>query len=203
MKVWTILLKKETYKQNYSSLFNSNITKNPQSSWYPKLKNIQILKFFLWNNSDPSAGQWRCRVVLWGQWLNIHCQPLVPDYYPSCSKIITCWFCPLFGNNPNGLLIKWFLSTVTLVTQLGIIYLIMMRFNRPDYTFAFTNLLKNKLKSLKVAKWKKDDEGWWRMMKDDEGWWRMMKHDEGWWMMIDFKLIWGFAFWQTNGHLWL
>jgi len=95
---------------------------------------------------------------------------------------IICWFCPLFGNNPNGLLIKWFLSTVTLVTQLGIIYLIMMRFNRPDYTFAFTNLLKNKLKSLKVAKWKKDDEGWWRMMKDDEGWWNMMKDDE-WWLI--------------------
>ena len=49
----------------------------------------------------------------------------------------------------------------------------------------------NKLKSLKVAKWKKDEsrmnEGWWRMMKDDEGW---MKDDEGW-MKNDFLSCWG------------
>ena len=29
-------------------------------------------------------------------------------------------------------------------------------------------LTSNKLKSLKVAKWRKDDEGW---IKNDEGWW--------------------------------
>ena len=46
-------------------------------------------------------------------------------------------------------------------------------------------LTSNKLKSLKVAKWRKDDEGW---IKNDEGW---MKNDEGWmkndegWMMYD------------------
>ena len=33
-------------------------------------------------------------------------------------------------------------------------------------------VLVNKLKSLKVAKWRmKDVVGWWRMMRDDEGWW--------------------------------
>ena len=51
---------------------------------------------------------------------------------------------------------------------------------------------KNKLKSLKVAKWRKDE---WRMMKDE---WRMMK-DEGWMINDDnFKLLWGFADWLTD-----
>ena len=67
----------------------------------------------------------------------------------------------------------------------------------------------NKLKSLKVAKWRKDE---WRVMKDE---WRV-KRDEGWmknderWRMND--AVWWFqaveGFWlmtdrQTNGHLWL
>ena len=45
--------------------------------------------------------------------------------------------------------------------------------------------------------WMKNDEGW---MKDEQ---RMMNDEE--WMMKDddFKLLKGFAFWQTNGHLWL
>ena len=76
-------------------------------------------------------------------------------------------------------------------------------------------LLQNKLKSLKVAKWRKYE---WRMMNEElwmkndkwrmnEGWWRMMKDDEGWWRMKDewrmmkddnFKLLKGFAIRQTN-----
>ena len=55
----------------------------------------------------------------------------------------------------------------------------------------------NKLKSLKVAKWRKDE---WRMMNDDEGWWRMMKV-EGWMMKDDdFKLLRGFCDWLTDGQ---
>ena len=38
---------------------------------------------------------------------------------------------------------------------------------------------KNKLKSLKVAKWRKDE---WRMMMNDAEWWRM---NEEWWRMKD------------------
>ena len=50
----------------------------------------------------------------------------------------------------------------------------------------------NKLKSLKVAKWRKDE---WRMTKDD---WRMMK-DERWRMDDDdFKLLKGFALRLTD-----
>ena len=53
----------------------------------------------------------------------------------------------------------------------------------------------NKLKSLKVAKWRKDE---WRVMMKDE--WRKMKDD-------DFKLLRGFGDRrtnkQTNRHLWL
>ena len=50
----------------------------------------------------------------------------------------------------------------------------------------------NKLKSLKVAKWGKDE---WRMMENE---WRMMK-DEGWRMKDDdFKLLRGFDNGQTN-----
>ena len=59
--------------------------------------------------------------------------------------------------------------------------------------------IRNKLKSLKVAKWRKDDGGW---TKNDEGWMKMMNY-EGWmkmmnyegWMMKDddFKLLWGFC----------
>ena len=50
----------------------------------------------------------------------------------------------------------------------------------------------NKLKSLKVAKLRKDE---WRMM--NEGW---MKNDEGWRMMKDddFKLLRGFDYGQTD-----
>ena len=70
-------------------------------------------------------------------------------------------------------------------------------------------IIVNKLKSLKVAKWRKDE---WRMMKDEwrmikYEWrmikyeWRMMK-DERWRMKDDdFKLLKGFALWQTDGHL--
>ena len=42
----------------------------------------------------------------------------------------------------------------------------------------------NKLKSLKVAKWRKDE---WRMIKNDEGWWRL---SEEWW----FQDVGGFCF---------
>ena len=49
----------------------------------------------------------------------------------------------------------------------------------------FVTMYWNKLKILKVAKWRKDE---WRMMKD-ECW--MMKDD-------DFKLLWGFADWLTD-----
>ena len=50
----------------------------------------------------------------------------------------------------------------------------------------------NKLKSLKVAKWRRDE---WRVMKDE---WRMMK-DEGWMMQYDdFKLLRGFDLWRTD-----
>ena len=57
-------------------------------------------------------------------------------------------------------------------------------------------ILKNKLKSLKVANWRKDDEGW---MKNDE-WWK--KYDEGWW----FQAVQGFCRLtdkQTNGQTFL
>ena len=57
-------------------------------------------------------------------------------------------------------------------------------------------ILKNKLKSLKVAKWRKDE---WRIMKGYEGW---MKIDEGWW----FQAVGGFCRLTnrlTNGHLWM
>ena len=56
------------------------------------------------------------------------------------------------------------------------------------------------LKSLKVAKWWKDDEGWWkwwRMMKDDEGWMNNDENDEGWWRLNDeewwFQVVEGFC----------
>ena len=43
----------------------------------------------------------------------------------------------------------------------------------------------NKLKSLKVAKWRKDEWRWWRM---NEEWWRMNKEwwrmNEEWWKMM-------------------
>ena len=54
---------------------------------------------------------------------------------------------------------------------------------------------RNKLKSLKVAKWRKDE---WRM-KNDDGW-RM--NDEGWWL----QAVEGFCRLtdeRTNGHLWM
>ena len=57
----------------------------------------------------------------------------------------------------------------------------------------------NKLKSLKVAKWSKDDEGW---MVNDEGWMKndelWMENDEGWWfiaILLTDK--------QMDGHWWL
>ena len=54
----------------------------------------------------------------------------------------------------------------------------------------------NKLKSLKVAKWRKDE---WIMIKVDEGW---MKNHEGWMIRDDdFKLLRGFADEQTNGQM--
>ena len=60
----------------------------------------------------------------------------------------------------------------------------------------------NKLKSLKVAKWRKDEwmmnEEWWREMKNDEERWRIMK-DERWMMKDDdFKLLKGFALRRTD-----
>ena len=45
----------------------------------------------------------------------------------------------------------------------------------------------NKLKSLKVAKLRKDE---WRIMKNNDGW---MKNDEGWW----FQAVEGFC-WRTD-----
>ena len=82
------------------------------------------------------------------------------------------------------------------------------------------NCLGNKLKSLKVAKWRKYE---WKIMKNDEGWIKKdegwIKKDEGWrmmddgWMMKDddFKLLRGFEDRQTirwtdgrtDRHLWL
>ena len=70
------------------------------------------------------------------------------------------------------------------------------------YTFDLTKY--NMLKSLKVAKWRKDEwwmnEGW---MKNDEGW-RLI--DEGWW----FQAVEGFRFLtdrlmdkRTNRHWWM
>ena len=52
------------------------------------------------------------------------------------------------------------------------------------------SLMNNKLKSLKVAKWRKDEWWWWMMIKGDEGW---MKNDEGWW----FQAAEGF-WWRTD-----
>ena len=55
-------------------------------------------------------------------------------------------------------------------------------------------VFQNKLKSLKVAKWRKDE---WRMIKYEC---RMMKDE--WWLMKDedFKLLKGFALGRTNGQ---
>jgi len=65
----------------------------------------------------------------------------------------------------------------------GSIWELFEKLAQPSSHLYFTQENINKLKSLKVAKWRmlKDVEGCWRMMKDDEGWWRMMKDDEGWW----------------------
>ena len=54
-----------------------------------------------------------------------------------------------------------------------------------------------KLKSRKMKEgWMRNDEGW---MKNDKVW---MKNDERWMMKDDdFKLLKGFALWQTNGRM--
>ena len=59
-----------------------------------------------------------------------------------------------------------------------------------DYGREGTN--ENKLKSLQVAKWRKDEWWWMMMMNDDKGWWRVIKDE---WRMMkddDFKLLRGF-----------
>ena len=70
-------------------------------------------------------------------------------------------------------------------------HIFLIFYDKTKMFLAFSELncemLNNKLKSLKVAKWRKDE---WRMIKV-EGW--MMKDD-------DFKLLRGFCDWLTDGQ---